>query len=82
MGMGIAMKIGRPRKIETAMIWLETILEDGPKTAWSIFEIGQKEFKFSKKTLRRAKKLLGIKSIQVYESENKRHLWIWSLPAE
>jgi hypothetical protein len=55
--------------------WLRETLTEGPKPATEIFELAAAEA-ISKKTLRRAREELGIKSVKLGMNGG----WMWSLP--
>jgi len=64
-----------PETLSEAETWLQEYLADGGKLATEIYEAG-KARKFSKSTIDRAKKSLGIES----NKERFSGRWVWKLP--
>ena len=71
-------RLGRPRKIESAKKWLLWALSDGPKCSTAILIVGEYEG-FSKSTLDRAKKKLGIVS-RCFRVNGHVKYYKWALP--
>jgi len=70
---------GRPRKQTEAADWLESFLSDGGVDSKLIIEEGE-HLGYSKRTLERAKKSLGILGIPVKNQTAKIIRWEWRLP--
>lgn len=72
---------GRPRKLEDAKKWLYNILKRMDCPSKIVFKEG-KIRGFSKTTLKRAKRELGVKSIFVgFFSNPAENYWYWFLPS-
>ena len=70
---------GRPRKQTEASEWLESFLSDGGLDSKLIIEEGE-HLGYSKRTLERAKKSLGILGIPIKNHTAKIVRWEWRLP--
>ncbi len=66
--------------LEDAKEFLAEVLADRPVSAEQV-EVDAENAGISKSTLRRAKRLLGVKSERVSGGNEGRGYWEWSLPA-
>jgi len=72
-----------PTKLEQAMEFLEKSLSDGPVLVTQLLEDAEKMCPpINEKTLRRAKKLLGLKKDHSSKDNNGEWGWVWFLPEE
>lgn len=68
---------GRPKKQTEAENWLESFLSDGPVNS-KLVEAEGKEQGYSKSTLERVKKTMGILSIPIRNKSNMKIIkWEW-----
>ena len=71
--------VGRPKKQTDASEWLESFLSEGPVDSKLIFEEGE-ALSYSKRTLERVKKSMGILAIPIRTTVNDKVLrWEWRL---
>lgn len=70
---------GRPKKQSDASEWLESFLSEGPVDSKMIYEEGQ-FLGFSKRTLERVKKSMGIMAIPIRNDDDLKVIrWEWRL---
>ena len=65
---------------DEAMAWLQSVLRSGPLASEQVQVRAERELGISRRTLRRAKKELGVLAEALHGDHGKVEAWLWKLP--